>query len=59
MLTDTTKLARGGATFLEEYAAWAPDVSPRSFDEENRPEVEVREVGLSACTAGDRGVKKF
>ena len=51
----------GEATFLEEYVAVAPEASPRSLEEETRPEVEVRkvEVCLRGCTEGEGGVKEF
>ena len=49
----------GEATFLEKCVAWAPEASPRSFEEEKRSEVEVCKVGLSGRTEGEGGVKEF
>ena len=49
------------ATFLEEFAAWAPEASPWSFKEKKRPEVETRlvDTGLGARTGGGRDGKEF
>ena len=51
----------GEATFLKVFKAWESEASPQSLEEEERQEVEAREVEicLSACTAGEEGVEEF
>ena len=49
------------ATFLEEYAAWAPEALTCSFEEKTRPEIETRlvDTGLRPRTGGGECGKEF